>query len=145
MTVDLLMTVMLPLQMAYSLIGETYHEAEGVVLFALFISHHAMHRNWCENSGTETAVPDSAPKASEEESGWTPDLDNGDTAADKAVTHFVQKRILTIVLYRLVIAECAFFCDSLDTTPPYFLSYQIRHQPTILYDVLPDMELHLHH
>ena len=44
--VDLLMTVLLPLQMAYSLIGETYHEAEGVLLFALFITHHAMHLSW---------------------------------------------------------------------------------------------------
>ena len=46
MAVDLLMTVMLPLQMAYSLIGETYHEAEGVILFALFLTHHVMHMNW---------------------------------------------------------------------------------------------------
>ena len=46
MTVDILMTVMPPLQMAYSLIGETYHEAEGVILLALFIAHHAMRRNW---------------------------------------------------------------------------------------------------
>ena len=49
MTVDFLMTVMLPLQMAYSLIGETYHEAEGVILFALFLIHHAMHLNWWKN------------------------------------------------------------------------------------------------
>ena len=49
MTVDILLTVMLPLQMAYSLIGETYHEAEGAVLFALFLAHHAMHANWWRN------------------------------------------------------------------------------------------------
>ena len=49
MAVDILMTVMLPLQMAYSLIGETYHEAEGVILFALFLAHHAMHANWRRN------------------------------------------------------------------------------------------------
>ena len=49
MAVDILMTVMLPLQMAYSLIGETYHEAEGVILFALFLLHHAMHLNWWRN------------------------------------------------------------------------------------------------
>ena len=47
--VDVLMTALLPLQMAYSLIGETYHEAEGVILFALFLIHHAMHRNWWKN------------------------------------------------------------------------------------------------
>ncbi|MBQ6985650.1 MAG: DUF4405 domain-containing protein [Oscillibacter sp.] len=46
---DILLTVMLPLQMAYSLIGETYHEAEGVILFALFLAHHAMHANWWRN------------------------------------------------------------------------------------------------
>ena len=49
MTVDVLMTVMLPLQMAYSLIGETYHEAAGIVMFALFLAHHAMHLNWWKN------------------------------------------------------------------------------------------------
>ena len=49
MTVDILMTVMLPLQMAYSLIGETYHEAEGVILFILFLTHHVMHWNWWKN------------------------------------------------------------------------------------------------
>ena len=49
MAVDILMTVMLPLQMAYSLIGETYHEAEGVILFALFLTHHVMHMNWRRN------------------------------------------------------------------------------------------------
>ncbi|MBQ9346689.1 MAG: hypothetical protein IJT94_05015 [Oscillibacter sp.] len=43
------MTVLLPLQMAYSLVGETYHEAEGVLLFALFITHHAMHLSWWKN------------------------------------------------------------------------------------------------
>lgn len=44
--VDLLMIVLLPLQMAYSLIGETYHEVEGVVLTALFVTHHVLHRGW---------------------------------------------------------------------------------------------------
>ena len=49
MTVDILMTVMLPLQMAYSLIGERFHETEGVILFALFLTHHVMHLNWWRN------------------------------------------------------------------------------------------------
>lgn len=43
------MVVLLPLQMAYSLIGETFHEVEGVILFALFLTHHAMHLAWWKN------------------------------------------------------------------------------------------------
>ena len=49
MTVDILMTVMLPVQMAYSLIGERFHEVEGVILCALFLTHNAMHMNWWKN------------------------------------------------------------------------------------------------
>ena len=49
MTVDIFMTVMLPVQMAYSLIGEKFHEVEGVILFALFLAHHVMHLNWWKN------------------------------------------------------------------------------------------------
>ena len=49
MTVDILMTVMLPVQMAYSLIGEKFHEVEGVILFALFLTHNVMHMNWWKN------------------------------------------------------------------------------------------------
>ena len=32
--------------MAYSLIGETFHEAAGTAVFALFIAHHAANRKW---------------------------------------------------------------------------------------------------
>ncbi len=43
---DLLMVALLPLLMAYSLIGETFHEVAGVLMLALFLSHHALHAAW---------------------------------------------------------------------------------------------------
>ena len=43
---DISMTVLLPLLMAYSLIGEAFHEVVGTVLFALFIVHHILNRKW---------------------------------------------------------------------------------------------------
>lgn len=45
-TIDIIMTVMLPLLMAYSLIGETFHEVVGTVIFVLFIIHHILNRKW---------------------------------------------------------------------------------------------------
>lgn len=44
--VDVAMTVLLPMLMAYSLIGETLHEVIGSVIFALFIIHHVLNRKW---------------------------------------------------------------------------------------------------
>ena len=44
--VDVAMTVLLPMLMAYSLIGETVHEVIGSVIFALFIIHHVLNRKW---------------------------------------------------------------------------------------------------
>ena len=44
--VDILMTVLLPLLMAYSLIGELFHEIIGTVIFVLFIVHHILNRKW---------------------------------------------------------------------------------------------------
>ena len=41
--VDLAMTAILPLLMAYSLVGEALHEVLGVVMFALFVAHQAIH------------------------------------------------------------------------------------------------------
>lgn len=41
--VDLVMTVMLPLLMAYSLIGEAFHEWIGMAMFVMFILHHEMN------------------------------------------------------------------------------------------------------
>lgn len=44
--IDIAMTVLLPMLMAYSLIGETFHEVIGTVMFALFIAHHILNRKW---------------------------------------------------------------------------------------------------
>lgn len=46
MTVDLSMTVLLPMLMAYSLIGETFHEVIGTLMLALFITHNYLNRAW---------------------------------------------------------------------------------------------------
>ena len=46
MAVDAAMTALLPCLMAYSLIGETFHEAAGVAMLALFIAHHVLNRGW---------------------------------------------------------------------------------------------------
>ena len=40
------MTVLLPLLMAYSLIGEMLHEIIGTAIFVLFIVHHILNRKW---------------------------------------------------------------------------------------------------
>ena len=44
--VDIAMVVLLPMLMAYSLIGEKFHEIIGTAMFALFIVHHVMNRKW---------------------------------------------------------------------------------------------------
>ena len=44
--IDISMTVLLPLLMAYSLIGETFHEIIGTAIFVLFIVHHILNRKW---------------------------------------------------------------------------------------------------
>ena len=46
MTIDILMVILLPLLMAYSLIGENIHELIGICMFALFIAHHVINRKW---------------------------------------------------------------------------------------------------
>ena len=46
MTIDILMVVLLPPLMAYSLIGENIHEVLGICMFALFIAHHVINRKW---------------------------------------------------------------------------------------------------
>ena len=48
MTLDIAMTVLMPLLMAYSLIGETFHEIIGTLIFILFILHHVLNRKWSE-------------------------------------------------------------------------------------------------
>ena len=47
--VDLAMTVLLLLLMAYLLVGETAHEWMGLAMFLLFIFHHLLNRNWYSN------------------------------------------------------------------------------------------------
>ena len=44
--IDILMTVLLSILMAYSLVGEQAHEILGVLMFALFIAHHVINRKW---------------------------------------------------------------------------------------------------
>lgn len=44
--IDILMTVLMPLLMAYSLIGETFHEAAGTLMLVLFIAHHLLNKGW---------------------------------------------------------------------------------------------------
>jgi len=44
--IDISMAVLLPLLMAYSLIGETFHEVTGTIIFVLFIIHHILNRRW---------------------------------------------------------------------------------------------------
>lgn len=48
-TVDLGMTVLLSLLMAYSLVGEAAHEWLGMAMLALFILHHALNFKWLKN------------------------------------------------------------------------------------------------
>ena len=38
MTIDILMVMLLPILMAYSLIGENIHEVIGICMFTLFIA-----------------------------------------------------------------------------------------------------------
>ena len=47
--IDISMTVMMPLLMAYSLIGELFHEIAGSLIFILFIVHHILNRKWYSN------------------------------------------------------------------------------------------------
>ena len=57
MIIDILMTLLLPLLMAYSLIGENIHEVLGICMFALFIAHHVINRKWWkENKGKYNPV-----------------------------------------------------------------------------------------
>lgn len=47
--IDILMTVLLLLLMAYSLVGEKAHEWLGIGMFVLFILHHILNNNWSRN------------------------------------------------------------------------------------------------
>lgn len=56
--IDLVMTALLPVLMAYALIGEEVHEWVGMILFLLFLLHHGMNWKWHKNlfRGRYTAV-----------------------------------------------------------------------------------------
>lgn len=56
--VDLFMTALLPILMAYELVGQATHEWAGVAMFLLFILHHAMNWKWHKSlfKGRYTAV-----------------------------------------------------------------------------------------
>ena len=44
--IDLGMTLILPVMMAYSLVGERRHEFFGITMFTLFIIHHLINASW---------------------------------------------------------------------------------------------------
>ena len=44
--VDLCMILLLPMLMAYNLIGEVAHECFGIVMVLLFLCHHLLNRYW---------------------------------------------------------------------------------------------------
>ena len=47
--VDTFMVLLLPLLMAYSLIGEAVHEWAGIAMSLLFVAHHALNWRWHKN------------------------------------------------------------------------------------------------
>lgn len=47
--IDITMVILLPLLMAYSLIGETAHEYLGIAMFLLFAAHNILNRMWWRN------------------------------------------------------------------------------------------------
>lgn len=47
--IDILMTILLLLLMAYSLVGEATHEWIGIGMFVLFILHHALNYRWSKH------------------------------------------------------------------------------------------------
>ncbi len=57
MAVDLGMTVILLLLMAYSRVGETAHEWLGLAMFALFAAHHILNRVWIKSIGRGRYTP----------------------------------------------------------------------------------------
>lgn len=46
---DSIMLILLPLLMAYSLIGESIHEWLGITMFAVFILHHILNHKWLKS------------------------------------------------------------------------------------------------
>ncbi|MDO4582188.1 MAG: DUF4405 domain-containing protein [Bacillota bacterium] len=56
--IDFVMTALLPVLMAYALVGEALHEWAGVAMFVLFLLHHGLNWKWHKNlfRGRYTAV-----------------------------------------------------------------------------------------
>ena len=57
MAVDLGMTVILLLLMAYSRVGATAHEWLGIAMFVLFVAHHILNRGWIKSIGRGKYTP----------------------------------------------------------------------------------------
>lgn len=60
--VDAAMVLLLPLLMAYSLIGEAFHEFAGTLMLLLFLAHHRLNSDshhkpalFCQPNGLTTA------------------------------------------------------------------------------------------
>ncbi len=51
--VDLCMILLLPLLMAYNLIGEVAHEYFGIAMVLLFLCHHLLNRHWYKSLAKE--------------------------------------------------------------------------------------------
>lgn len=47
--IDIIMTVVLFLLMAYSMVGEVIHEWLGIGIFVLFLLHHILNSQWIQN------------------------------------------------------------------------------------------------
>ena len=47
--IDAGMVILLPALMAYSLVGEMFHEIAGTLMLLLFLLHHWMNRAWLQN------------------------------------------------------------------------------------------------
>lgn len=47
--IDVIMTVLLPVLMSYSLIGEAIHEWAGIAMFMLVLLHHGLNWKWHKN------------------------------------------------------------------------------------------------
>lgn len=47
--IDIIMVILLPLLMAYSLVGEAAHEYLGIAMFLLFVVHNILNMMWWKN------------------------------------------------------------------------------------------------
>ncbi|MHB9291138.1 hypothetical protein Holit_00210 [Hollandina sp. SP2] len=49
LSIDLAMTVLLPVQMAFQVTGHTFHEWSGAVMIVLFLTHNILNIRWYKN------------------------------------------------------------------------------------------------